>query len=234
MQKVAVLFSGGSDSTLAAAMAAEAGHEVHLLTFDRISFIGAQDYTQFNLNNLRRIYGKRIHTHQVINIDQLHATVCYANYFEILFQFGLTVTSLCFTKIAMHWATAIYCKEHQITNVVDGSTPYMHMYPDQNHVIAHGNLKDFYKTLGINYETPIFSISDSVEQKLYDRGITTQPQVRGTDKDLQVFYLEQVLLALFLKFYLTVNSIEKYEAVLAKLYKNRLKFILNRDFSNAT
>lgn len=230
MQKTAVLFSGGSDSTLAAALEAENENFVHLLTFKRTGFIGTTNYTQKNFNNLRRIYGNRILTHEVIAIDHMHKTVCYAEYFKLLWQFGLAATSLCFSKIAMHWATAVYCQKNQINRVVDGSTSYMHMYPDQNQVIAHDNLKLFYQKLGITYETPVFNLT-AVEQKLYDRGITTQPQVRGTKDDLQVYYLEQVLLALFFKFYLTHRTMKQYEETLEKIYKNRLNLILQRGFN---
>ena len=230
MQKTVVLFSGGSDSTLAAALEAENEMRVHLLTFSRTGFIGASDYTQKNFNNLRRIYRNRICTHEIIPIDQMHKTVCYAGYLKLLWQFGLAATALCFSKIAMHWAAAIYCKKNQITRVVDGSTSYMNMYPDQNQTIAFDNLKDFYQKLGITYDTPVFNISE-VEQKLYDRGISTQPEVRGTKDDLQVYYLEQVLLALFLKFYLTHKTMKQYEEVLQRIYKNRLNLILKREFN---
>lgn len=233
MHKTAVLFSGGSDSTLAAALEAEQGQLVDLLTFNRISFIGATDYTQHNLKNLRRVYGYRISSHQVIKIDHLHKTVCYGNYLKMFRLFGIAVTGLCFSKLSMHWATAIYCKKNNITRVVDGSTSYMNMYPDQNKDIAHFNLISFYKKIGITYETPIFNITESVEQKLYDRGITTQPEVRGTEQDLQVYYLEQVLLALFLKFYLSHKTMHEYESIMSQLYQNRLDFILKKEFSYA-
>lgn len=228
----AVLFSGGSDSTLAAALEAEAGQIVHLLTFDRVSFIGAKDYTLKNFNNLRRVYGTRIKTHEVIKIDQLHKKVCYSNYFSMLYRFGLATTSLCFSKIAMHWAAAHYCRQHNIHRIVDGSVSYMSMYPDQNRNIAHNHLKNFYAKLGIVYDTPIFAIADKAEEMLYDRGIITVPNVRGTDQDFQVYYLEQVLLALFLKFYLNHNSQAEYENVLSEIYENRLSYILKSDFNH--
>lgn len=221
-----VLFSGGSDSTLAAAFEAEAGRRVHLLTLDRISFFRTREFTEVNYRNLCRIYGPSRFVREIITIDDLHQIVSYRHYPRIFTKFGFAVAALCFSKISMHWACARYAQKSGVRRVVDGSVPYMSMYPDQNQRIASENLKHFYSRFGIEYATPVYEISESVEEKLFERGITAQPRVRGTLEDKQVFYSEQILLALFLKFYLGLFGIEKYEARMKGLFADRLEMIL--------
>jgi AAA+ ATPase superfamily predicted ATPase len=83
-------------------------------------------------------------------------------------------------------------------------------------------LMGFCWKIGVEYLNPAYDCASSVEQRLYDRGIIETREVRGTQDDKQVFYAEQVLLALFLKYYLTRYSQEKYERVLKELYSNRI------------
>jgi len=220
-----VHFSGGSDSTYCAAAAAEKFSRVHLLTYDRISFIGARDYTLKNYQNLCRIYGAGRFERQIINVEKKHRQVCYHQYLGTAVRFKLGVTSLVFSKLAMHWASAEYARKNGIATVWDGSAPYMAMYPDQNPVIAHVGLTKFYADFGIKYETPIYGLEREVEEVLYDKGITPSPQVRGTENDFQVYYLEQVLLALFFKYYTTAHGHDSYEKMMKELYADRLNFI---------
>lgn len=220
-----ILFSGGSDSTLAAALELEKGRQVHLLTFNRSTFIGVHDYTQDNYRNLVRVYGENKIKREIISIDSLHRIVNYARYFQMFRKFGLATTCLCFSKIAMHWAACRYARENKISRVVDGSVPYMNLYPDQNKEIGYYNYQKFYQKFGIEYDTPVYEIADKVEQMLYDRGITRQPTVRQTEDDRQVYYLEQVLLALFVKFYQTCYNLETYEQVVGELYEERLEMV---------
>ncbi|MCC6277600.1 MAG: 7-cyano-7-deazaguanine synthase [Oligoflexia bacterium] len=220
-----VHFSGGADSTYCAAWAAEQFDHVWLVTYDRLSFIGSVNYTKQNYSRLCAIYGESRFTRRIINIEKLHQKICFENYFELLGKNGLAVTSLVFSKLAMHWTSAYLCKRYGISAVADGAVPYMDVYPDQNERIALSRLKEFFGKWGIEYFNPAYSVSDTIEQKLYDKGIIEVPEMRGTAKDKQVYYAEQVLLALFLKYYLTLHSQSKYEEVLGSIYENRLKMM---------
>lgn len=220
-----VLFSGGSDSTLAAALMAEQHDKVHLLTFDRLSFLGASSYTKDNFENLKSIYGQERIVHKVLKIDAVHSFLCYQNYFSMVREFRTAVTAMTFSKLAMHLCAADYALGKNVNIVVDGATPYMEHYPDQNKNIALSQLKDFYSLFSIAYDNPVFGIAEDVEQKLYDKGLTKHPQVRGTQKDKQVYYLEQVLFAFYIKYFITVHGKDLYVNRLADLYSNRLRLM---------
>jgi hypothetical protein len=215
-------YSGGSDSTLCAALAAEEFDRVHLLTYDRLSFIGAKDYTAQNYQRLCKIYGEKKFVRRVIPIDFLHKKICYGDYFQMAREYRLAVTALAFSKLAMHWCSALYALKHSVKCVADGAVPYMDMYPDQNEAIALGKLKTFFSNFEIQYRNPVYSIHDTVETVLYDKGIMEVPEIRGTDQDKQVYYLEQVILALFIKYYMTTHGKKGYEEKMGSLYENRL------------
>ena len=198
-----VLFSGGSDSTLAAALMAKKNQRVHLLTYNRFSFLGAKDYTAKNYERLCKIFGKDHFQRKILPMGIWHKKIGYHNYFPLLKRFGLFLGSLSFSKLAMHYYTLKYALENNITLVADGMVPYMDLYPDQNEKIALGAVRKLYQDFGIEYINPVFPYASEVEPMLYDLGITEKKWVRGTEEDKQVYYAEQVLLALFLKYALT-------------------------------
>lgn len=220
-----VHFSGGSDSTLAAAFCAERFDKVHLITYDRFSFIGARDYTLANFERLCRIYGREKFLRIICPIGRWHKKICYDRYIYYARKYGLAVTSLAFCKLSMHWYSTVYCIENSIKTVADGVVPYMDIYPDQNAAISLGRLRRFYQRFGISYENPVYTVADKVEQFLYDKGITDTPVVRGTDEDKQVFYAEQVVFALFVKYYVQKHGKDGYEKVLSALFGEKIDFM---------
>lgn len=230
MNNAAILFSGGSDSTLAAAMFAERFDHVTLLTFDRFSFIGARDYTKINYENLVKIYGKKKISHEILPVGKYHKEICYQNYFKLGLRYKLGIVALAFSKLSMHWRAAEYTLQNGINNIGDGMVPYMHMYTDQNEDIALNKLKEFYKSIGITYENPLYNgdLYKNTEQRLYAKGITNQPLIRGTEKDRQVYYAEQVLFALFLKYYVGRHGQKKYEEVVGAIYRDKIEFIKSK------
>jgi hypothetical protein len=222
---VLVHFSGGSDSTLAAALCAERFKKVHLVTYDRFSFIGARDYTLVNFERLCRIYGREKFERIIYPIGRWHKKICYDRYIYFARKYKLAVTSLAFCKLSMHWYSAVYSIENGIGTVADGVVPYMDLYPDQNAKISLDKLRDFYSEFGVRYENPIYKIADEVEQLLYDKGITETPRIRGSEKDKQVFYAEQVVFALFVKYYTERHGKNTYETVLSNLFGEKIDFM---------
>lgn len=230
----AILFSGGSDSTLAAAFFAERFEHVHLITLDRFSFIGARKYTLPNYERLCRTYGSGKFKKVILPVEKLHKAISYHNYLGTIRRHGRATAGLFFSKLAMHARVAAYCLERGIANVGDGMVPYMSVYPDQNRMIAIEPVRKFYAAFGITYENPVWTVAMQAEQLLYDKGITNQARVRGGEDDKQVFYAEQVLFALFAKYMTTKYGNDGYERLLNPLYEERLLWLsdLIREWKN--
>lgn len=225
LSDAAILFSGGSDSTLAAALFAERFGRVHLITLDRFSFIGARKYTLPNYERLRWTYGHEKFKRVILPVGKLHKAISYHDYFGTLRRHGRATAGLFFSKIAMHARVAAYCIEHGIQTVGDGMVPYMSVYPDQNRIIAIDTVWKFYAAFGIRYENPVWEIAEHAEQLLYDKGVTNQPRVRGGVEDTQVFYAEQVLFALFAKYMTTKYGSDGYERLLKPLFEERFVWL---------
>lgn len=206
-------------------MLAESCDVVHLMTYDRLSFLGARSYTAHNYERLCSIYGRDKFVRRIIGVDGLHRRICYHGYSRLLWRYKLAVTALSFNKLYMHWLSAAYALDRGISIVADGAVPYMDLYPDQNEVICLGELRRFYEGLGIEYQNPVFHIADEVEQRLYDRGVAIHESVRGTHADKQVYYLEQIILALFLKYYVTTHGRDGYERVVGALWRDRIDYM---------
>ncbi len=231
MRKALVLFSGGSDSTLAAALYAEQGYQVHLVTLDRFSYVRVTEYTEHNYKKLVAIYGQDRFVRSVLNIEKWHKLLNYERYFYFAKRYGLAVVALNFSKLSLHWRSLIYAIQNDIEVIADGAVPYMKLYLDQNQKIALGGFQDLYQHFGIRHESPVWDLAEDVEQLLYNRGINKRPQVRGSEDDKQVFYAEQFVFALFAKYYCMKHGEEGYEKIMTELYKEKFQFIQNETLS---
>lgn len=231
MRKALVLFSGGSDSTLAAALYAEQGYQVHLVTLDRFSYVKVREYTEHNYQKLIGIYGKDRFVRSVLNIEKWHKLLNYERYLYFARRYGLAVVALNFSKLSLHWRSLIYAIQNDIEVIADGAVPYMKLYLDQNQKIALNGFSALYQHFNIRHESPVWNLAEDVEQLLYNRGINKRPQVRGTEDDKQVFYAEQFIFALFAKYFCMKYGEDGYEKIMTKLYKEKFQFIQNETFA---
>ena len=107
MKEIAVLYSGGTDSTCAAVLMLEQFECLHLLTYERFGLFHTENIGT-NVKALREKFGEQRIKHIFINIDKLFKEVSYAKYWQTLINFGflmLTTCGLC--KLAMHIRTVI-------------------------------------------------------------------------------------------------------------------------------
>lgn len=226
MKKSALLlFSGGSDSTWLAYQLAQRYEKVYLLSLERRGFYRTREYTTEKAETLKKYFGSRRIFHQVVSVQDYHSRICFENYWSYLKKYKTLMASLSFSKLAFHWKAAEVALAENIEDVFDGGTGYMNMYPDQNRSIGFKNYQRFYKSLGLSYEQPLYDNNLEVEKNLYLVGLTQQERVRGTVEDRQVFYIEQVLLAHFLNYYLRVHGWDRYEEGMGKLYEEKVQFI---------
>ncbi|MDP7322304.1 MAG: 7-cyano-7-deazaguanine synthase [Bacteriovoracaceae bacterium] len=154
-EEILVLFSGGTDSTLAAALAASQFKKVHLITYSRYG-IASVENSKLNAKMLIDKYGKNRVSHKIIKIDKIFKHISYENYLKNMFKYGFNNLSTCgLCKLSMHAMTLYYAKEHNIHHVSDGANAGMTMFPAQMKPVIN-LLKKMYADFGVNYSNPVF------------------------------------------------------------------------------
>lgn len=166
--ETATLFSGGTDSTLTAALMADKYDKIHLITYDRFAFSSVMN-PLVNVKKLRDKYGEDRFDFHVINVEKLTRFVFYERYLHNIRKHGfflLTICGLC--KLAMHVRTVIFCLENGIPNVCDGANQGMHLFPAQmaNVIKEYG---DMYTRFGITYSNPVFKYEGPQDLDFTDR-----------------------------------------------------------------
>jgi predicted subunit of tRNA(5-methylaminomethyl-2-thiouridylate) methyltransferase len=208
----AILFSGGTDSTLAAVLQEEYFNEIHLLTFDRLG-IASVENSKVNAQMLIDKYGAERIKHIIINIDKIFKHISYENYISNIRKHGLMNLSTCgLCKLSMHIQTISYCNDNSIVDVADGANQGMDMFPAQMKPVID-QMKTLYLKFGITYSNPVFdyefpdegsflsmenaNMLMSLPQKnsekemkkmtagrvLYEKGLAPLPNVKGSDYD---------------------------------------------------
>ena len=208
----AILFSGGTDSTLAAVLQEENFNEIHLLTFDRLG-IASVENSKVNAQMLIDKYGAERIKHIIINIDKVFKHISYENYLSNIRKHGLMNLSTCgLCKLSMHIQTISYCNDNLIFDVADGANQGMDMFPAQMKPVID-QMKNLYLKFGITYSNPVFDYefpdegsflsmenanmltslpkkNNEKEMKkmtagrvLYEKGLAPLPNVKGSDYD---------------------------------------------------
>lgn len=226
MDTVAVLFSGGSDSSLCAIRMAQRFDRVELLTMTRQGLFG-EDHVREQCKRLKKFFGEPDKFNLVfIRTDRLCRHVMYENYFRHLCRHGLVVLSMCgLCKVSFHFRALVYCLENGIRHIADGAVKVANVYPEQNETIMLARLRQLYASFGIEYETPIYEDGDRTEELLYEMRFNRTPKVKGTKHDIQMVCEQQVLYAMFLRVALRHNSFNEFERKMAAFYKEKLDMV---------
>lgn len=152
---VVVLFSGGTDSTLTAALAAERYGKVHLVTYARFGLFSVTN-PRVNVTKLKQKYGEDKFDHTIIDVDKLTEYIFYERYLRNLARHGFFLLSICgLCKLAMHVRTVVFCLENNLSQVCDGANQGMNLFPAQMAKVIV-ELKDMYAQFGIEYSNPVF------------------------------------------------------------------------------
>lgn len=166
--EIVVLFSGGTDSTLASALMAEQFKRVHLFTCNRFGLFDINN-SRLNWGKLQQTYGADKFTHRIIKVDKLFNFVCYEQYLKNLSRYGFMVLSICgLCKLAMHVRALLFCLDNGYTNVCDGANQGMYLFPDQMAGVLN-EYKAMYGAFGINYTNPVFAFQGPQDLEFADR-----------------------------------------------------------------
>ncbi len=212
---VGVLYSGGTDSTLAAYRAGERFRRVHLITYRRFGMFNLE-HSETNITKLRDALGQdKFVRPSLIRFDRLFKHVSYESYARDVLRHGFMVLTTCgLCKLAMHLRTIVYCADHGVGNVWDGANKNMTIFPAQMSEVLQ-MLRGMYGLAGIRYDSPVYDYDDdqginfgnflyglspartsgSVENgaaqettgaELFRLGVLPRPDVKGTATDKQM------------------------------------------------
>lgn len=172
-EKVAVLFTGGRDSSLVACLEALQGKEVHLLTCN--SGIGIKsELSDIRVEELKNRFPEQIVGRTVIPTYGLFRSVAISKLEEDFKRWGVNLVLLG-DKLAIHAAATVYCLQNGITRMVDGCVGYQKDLAEQKNV-AIDILSAFEAEYGITYECPIyhFGSQDDVKYALLTIGLSSK------------------------------------------------------------
>ena len=173
-EQVAVMFSGGTDSMLAAAIGAETFKKVHLLTF-HTSQMSNWERSRIGAQVLVDRYGPDKVIHRIIDNDALFRTLYLSNYRRDLKKYGLYLTCLVCPAcgVGFQVRSLVYCSKHGCRYLWDGlqnEGASEHIYPGLNPDIQ-GGITELCRDYGVARESPVYNISRT-DYVLYEKGLT--------------------------------------------------------------
>ena len=220
-----LLFSGGSDSCLAALQLARQYRQVVLLTLTRKGFSRLRN-VELQVARLERFFGGQ-NRFELVTVphDRMFKHMLYERYLYHLRRYGSMMLSHCgLCKVAMHWRGMIYALENGFEHVADGAVRSSEEYPAQNERIMLSRLREIYQGFGLRYENPVYEEA-STEQALYELRFHSSVNFKGTEHDLQIMCDQQVLYAMFMRHFRSRLTQAEFESQMAKLYAEKLSLV---------
>jgi hypothetical protein len=169
-REAVVVFSGGTDSTCAAALAAAENDRVHLLTFFERATASTARLSP-NVAKLRERFKNVEFTAQLLSVDPLVRHYSYEGYFKMVREHGaLALSTPGFSSLSWHTRTILYCLEHGVKNASDGLTrELMHFPGHMTEVIEH--FRALYAHFGVEYTNPVRDWEVPADQQFIDQVI---------------------------------------------------------------
>lgn len=167
-EPIAILFSGGTDSTCVAALMAERSRDLHLLTFTRHGFHEIEK-SATAVQRLVEKFPDVQFQHKIIDVDRLFSHLAFKDYLQRVRRFGLRMVQNCtFCALAHHFRALGYCLEHGIRVVADGATRELPLLPSHmEKPIAR--MRALYAEYGIDYLTPVYDYDIPREIDFFDK-----------------------------------------------------------------
>jgi len=250
---VAVLYSGGADSTCAAILKLKEFDKVHLITYNRFGLFHVGNATT-NAKKLKDKFGQNKFIHITIDLNKLFREVSYAEYIRNFKKHGFFLLSTCgLCKLAMHIRTLIYCLDNDIKHVCDGANKNAIYFPAQMPEVIR-EIKKMYAFYGIIYTTPIFNFDElkrtdwidklgvddttkkqnhsgpTSEALLFEYNLFSSDNIKGTkiDRQMQPRCFQFILFNIFLHwYYLPTYGFLKYKKTTVCFYKEKIEYFKN-------
>lgn len=179
--EIALMFSGGIDSTATAARLADRYERVHLLTYKN----GYGHYyfhrVARRVDELNRKLGGRF-VHTLIStkghFDQILVNSVAADYAQ--YRSGFIWFMGC--KMAMHMRSTIYCLEHGLAQMSDGSNEDTNEMVEQM-LISLTLIRQFYGEFGVTFGTPVYEVRRD-DSRRYIAGLGLKMGIQVLDRHL--------------------------------------------------
>jgi hypothetical protein len=179
-----VLFSGGTDSTLAAVRMLDECRKVTLLTLDP-GFVFFIENSTKHAEALRRAFGADRVLHHILPIRGEIREVLFGDTRRDLGRYGFDMTALvCMgCRLSMHTRAIIHNLENGIPLLADGSIQKQDAIPEQRSSVLSSNRELYLERYGIRHVSPIYE-EDRSDLRLEELGIARR---RGLKKQFIFF-----------------------------------------------
>ncbi len=169
---VAVMFSGGRDSSLTTCLLHQRGYEVSLVTTSSGTAFG-EELVSFRVDELRRALGANLPWFRV-STPGLFRSVAIAD-IERDFQRWSTNLIILGAQFASLTEGIVHCIRNDIDTLAAGYVKYEQDYHEQSPV-AVAWLREFCSNFGITLELPVYDYtsSDHVKYALLNFGVSTK------------------------------------------------------------
>lgn len=153
---VALMFSGGVDSTVAAIKLQEQFDKVHLLTFNNGYGHYAMHRTARRVAELDRRYpGKFVHFYT--GIKELFEKVCLSTILDDYRKYNSAFMWCMGCKLVMHARSIMYCREHGVEKMSDGSAGDSDEMVEQS-LLSVSMVHWFYRDWEVEFFVPVYSV----------------------------------------------------------------------------
>jgi hypothetical protein len=180
---IVIRFSGGSDSSLTAAIMAERFRKVHLVTFSHAGLpVQEVKKSKKAVEWLSKKYGEDKFVHRIYPLEDLRSQIYFDKYFQEFFQLGLYRSNACASCcLAQHVRVMAYCKKHNVSFVSDGITHVRGAWIafNQMHHIAK-LIQGLYDENGITYVINPSYNYDRSDHLLFEKGVSPMRDIKWT------------------------------------------------------
>ncbi len=173
-----VLFSGGTDSALAAVEMLKECRRVTLLTFNP-GFIFFVENSRVHAEALIRKYGEDRVEHLIVPISEFTRRILFGDLRRDVRKYGFDLTALvCMgCRLGMHARAIVHNLEHGIPVLADGSIQKQDAIPEQRAAVLASNRALYLERYGIRHVSPIYGEARS-DVRLFEAGIASRRNLK--------------------------------------------------------
>lgn len=164
MKKIALMFSGGLDSTASALKLASLYDEIHLLSFTTTYGHYRIKSTKKRFKELEKSHPKK-YKHNIHDIRHIFEDISISSLSKDYSRFRSGFIWCLGCKLSMHVATIAYCIKNNIKEVADGSSGSTSEMVEQM-PFTISLFKTLYSGYNIRFKTPVYKMNRDDEREL--------------------------------------------------------------------